>query len=410
MKTAPARVVCLILLFLLAGALLKNGVAQDSAAASVNPLYVDPATQDFNRNPVLLDRILSDPHGYFRFINIPFSNEVCRRFELLLIGAPSLNLHGDAHLEQYAVTDLGRGLTDFDDSSTGPGMIDLMRFGVSLRLACTLSNWEHYADSLFDVFLTGYFDALEDPTTMPEEPSLVSKIQSGFKTDRAGYLEWVASLMIPMPDGERDSLLIAMEPYVQAMLLEDSELEAGYFEVEQSGYLKMGIGSALDKKYLVRVKGLTSNPNDDVILELKEVRDISGIDCINSGQRIDPFRILLGQARIAYEPFRFLGYFRFRDKNFWVHSWVDHYKEVSIIGGYPGIEQLAQVAYDVGVQLGRGHVKHIAAPFDLQLRQGQLMLIKQHEDFIRFNCVDLAQQTIDAWKQFSKKMTEHKNN
>ena len=39
-------------------------------------------------------------------------------------GVPLFNLHGDAHLEQYAITDLGRGLTDFDDSSRGPAIVE----------------------------------------------------------------------------------------------------------------------------------------------------------------------------------------------------------------------------------------------------------------------------------------------
>ncbi|MHC4149976.1 MAG: hypothetical protein ACYSR5_10880, partial [Planctomycetota bacterium] len=91
------------------------------------------------------------------------------------------------------------------------------------------------------------------------------------------------------------------------------------------GYLKMGIGSALDLKYLVRVKGRTADANDDVVLEIKEVRDLSGVECIQTGKNIDPFRILLGQARIAYRPFEHLGYFEFRRHNFWVHAWVDNY-------------------------------------------------------------------------------------
>ena len=42
---------------------------------------------------------------------------------------PTVTLHGDPHLEQYAVTDAGRGLTDFDDASKGPAILDLVRFG-----------------------------------------------------------------------------------------------------------------------------------------------------------------------------------------------------------------------------------------------------------------------------------------
>ncbi len=75
-----------------------------------NPFYANPADYDFQSRPELLQRIVAGPHGYFRLINAQFSQEVCRRFEASDGVSPSLNLHDDAHLEQYAVTEIGRGL------------------------------------------------------------------------------------------------------------------------------------------------------------------------------------------------------------------------------------------------------------------------------------------------------------
>src|SRR3990172_1284671 len=112
MKKELFSLCCLLLL-------AKIIFCQHNDGNAINPLYVDPATRDFSNNPELLERIKGSPHGYFRFINIEFSKEICRRFQNRLPGTPSFNLHGDAHIEQYAITDLGRGLTDFDDSSTG---------------------------------------------------------------------------------------------------------------------------------------------------------------------------------------------------------------------------------------------------------------------------------------------------
>ena len=62
------------------------------------------------------------------------------------------------------------------------------------------------------------------------------------------------------------------------------------------------------------------------------------------------------------------------------------------------------MAYDVGVQLGKGHVKHIAAPLDLQLKREQLQLLDTHEAEIRKTCQELAQQPISAWKAFIRKV------
>lgn len=371
-----------------------------------NPLFVDPATQDFSRNPKLLQRIRSGPHGYFRFINIIFSQEVCRRFEHLLTDAPSLNLHGDAHIEQYAVTDLGRGLTDFDDSSTGPGIIDLVRFGVSLNLACSANHWQKLQRGMYQKFLDGYVAALQDPTISAPEPKLIQRIRSKFKIDRVSYFEWIDSIMEPMPQQESDSLLTAMKPYVENMFAENPRLNKNFFQVVKTGYLRMGIGSALDIKYLVRVQGPSDAPYDDLVLECKQVRDLRGIPCINSGPNVDPFRVLLGQARIAYQPFHHLGYFRFKGYNFWVHSWVDNYKEVKIGKSFASPEDLAEVAYDVGVQLGKGHVKHIGAPFDLQLRRQQLRMVQEHQAEIIQACQELTELTVAAWERFVDKLVK----
>ena len=50
------------------------------ASCASSALYVDPDSVRLRANPALVKRITASPHGYFRFINIPFSEEVCRRF------------------------------------------------------------------------------------------------------------------------------------------------------------------------------------------------------------------------------------------------------------------------------------------------------------------------------------------
>ena len=397
--TRRSTAAALVGLGLLAGC---GGAGRDEVAAPAsNPLYVDPADHDFTDNPALLQRILSSPHGYFRFINIPFSREVCRRFGGSVEGTPPFNLHGDAHMEQYAVTDLGRGLTDFDDSSTGPAVVDLLRFGVSLELACRERGCEAEVDRIWQEFLRGYEAALEEPSTEAPEPAVVTRLRAEFSFDREAYFEWIASLMEPMPEAERRDLAEAMTPYVEAMLEQDSDLKAEYFEVVDMGYLRRGIGSALDLKYLVRVRGPSDEPLDDRVLEVKQVRELGAIGCISVSRGSDPFRILVGQARIAYEPYGLLGYLRMRDLTFWIHAWVENYQELDIVGGELGsADGLAEVAYDVGVQLGRGHPNQIGAPLDLQLRREQMRLLERDRELMRRDRRELADLVIDAWSRF----------
>lgn len=369
-------------------------------AALTQQLTAPPSSYDFSSNEKLVDRILASPHGYFRFINVRFSEAICRRLEEAREGVPLVNLHGDAHLEQYAVTDLGRGLTDFDDSTKGPALLDLLRFGVSIRLALEAHLPARDPAALFSHFLDGYRSALQDPESGAPEPEWVQTVQAGFSRDRARYFEWIANKMMqPIAKAKVREVKKALSPYVAAMKRKHQELAPDFFQVVQLGRLKMGIGSALDEKYLVRIRGASKDPLDDIILELKEVRSLAGISCIEGGGAVDPFRILLAQSRIAYKPYDYVGYIDLEGKKFWIHSWVDNYRELGLDRLSEVADSIEAIVYDVGVQLGRGHPK-IAADFDIQLRQAQLRFLDENEKELKAWVPLIAEATVQAWKRF----------
>ena len=382
----------------IATALLGAGCGESAATSRPNPLLVAHDRPEFVANPEVLARVSSTPHSYFRFVNIPFSREVCRQFAQA--GTPSFNLHGDAHLEQYAVTDNGRGLTDFDDSSTGPAILDLLRFNTSIVLAARSLGWEEHVPALQDAFLAGYRAALEDPATVAPMPTLVEELRGDFVTDRLDYLEAVDELMQVLTPEEYESLSQAIRPYVETMLLEQPDLEPEFFRIEKIGAFHEGIGSALDRKFLVRVRGRTEDLEDDVVLELKEVRDLSEIECVQVARGADPFRIMVGQARIAYQPYELLGYLRHEGHPFWVHSWSDNYEEVDVQESFRDPAAMTDLVYDVGVQLGGGHTRQIAAPLDQQLRREQMRLLRSDAERIKKGSRQLADMVEEAWAAF----------
>jgi hypothetical protein len=392
-------------LLVVAGLLWACGESpRQGTDAATGPLYMDPASLDFSGNPELLDRILADPHTYFRFINIPFSREVCRRhadevWEGSVGRGTTLNLHGDAHLEQYAVTDLGRGLTDFDDSSRGPGIVDALRFAVSLRLTARANNWEARSDDLVDSFLDGYRAALADTAAEVSKPRVVERIRAGFSADRKRYYESVDSIMEPIPSDEAAELALAMSPYTDLMLKEHPDLERRFFDAVAMGSLKLGVGSALDAKYLVRLAGPEHDPLDDVVLEVKKVRSLAGIECVEAAEG-DPLRILVGQTRIAYRPFEFLGYVEFRGDYYWTHAWVANYREMDVETSFESADELAEVAFDVGVQLGKGHYRNVAEPYGHLLRADRLRATEQQRERFLEESRTLAEEVVTAWKSF----------
>jgi len=340
-------------------------------------LYVNPDSFDFSGNPELLVRIRANPHGYFRFINIPFSRQVCERFVHLIDDGP----------------------LDFDDSSEGPAWIDKVRFAVSLRLAARANGWEEQADAIVDEFSRGYWEVIADSTLRAPIPAVAHRYLATFEHDNLAYHQWVDSIMQPLPDAERLNLLAALEPYFELMLATHEELTADFFRPEGVGALQLGVGSALEPKYLVRLRGPSGDRTDDVIIELKRVRSLTGIPCIQADDD-DPFRVLQAGARIAYQPFRFLGFVEYRSDMFWTHAWVANYREMQITESFRTPEELTEVAYDVGVQLGLGHLRDVGGPFQqmvkihVQERAGEL------EREVRVGSRVLADEVVEAWEKF----------
>jgi len=368
-------------------------------------LIISPDADEFSQNPKLLTRIVRGPHGYFRFINEIFAEEVCVRFRDDLGWIPNVNLQGDAHLENYAITERGRGLTDFDAATMGPVVLDLVRFGVSIHLASRANGWEEEAKPIVHSFFSGYRAALEDPGLTVSPPELVSRIRARFTTDRAQTLAAQETLMQPL-EVSRENFKRGTEQYLEQMAEQHPELPPVFFEIENAGRLKIGIGSALDEKYLFEVEGPTKARNDNVILEMKEVRDLHEISCI-LGSEANPERPILMQARLAYQPYRYAGFIIFalskgdeRDKTFWVHEWADHYHELSIRTSFQTAADLHDIAYDAGVQLGLGHPKSIADSYSDHLRGRLLSTVAELQEKLDRTIADLTQQTIAAWKQF----------
>lgn len=388
----------------------KKGLPSDPSttvarSGTQKSLVIAPDLDEFSQNPKLLNRILRGPHGYFRFINEIFAEEVCTRFRDDLGWIPNVSLQGDAHLENYAITDRGRGLTDFDAATIGPVVLDLVRFGVSIHLASRANGWEEEAEPIVDSFLSGYRAALEDPGLTVPPPELVSRIRARFTTDRAQTLAAQETLMQPL-GVSREEFKQEIGQYLDQMAEQHPELPPHFFEIENAGRLKIGIGSALDEKYLFEVEGPTKAHKDNVILEMKEVHDLHEISCILLSEA-NPERPIVMQARLAYQPYRYAGFVMFdlrkgdeRDKMFWVHEWADHYHELSIRTSFQTAADLHGIAYDAGVQLGLGHPKSIAESYSNHLRGRLLITVTELEERIHRAISNLTQQTIAAWKQF----------
>jgi len=370
-----------------------------------NALWADPAQHDFSDNPGLLDRILESPHGYFRFINRRFARAVCRRFRQHIASMPTVNLHGDTHLEQYAVTSDYQGLVDFDDATTGPPVLDLVRIGVSIHLAARERGWREHRAAFYEAVLDGYATALAHPEAQPPVPALARALEEKGQRSREDFLQSSTQLMEPLNPEEERKIRETLQPAMARLTHRHPDAGPGFFAIKKLGGFGLGIGSALSEKYLVRVEGPSPDPMDDVILEVKELKDLSEVNCVDGPQRIDPIRLLAVRSRIATEAEPFLGHARMGERAFWIHGWDRGYRELDVEDDMATPEAFVELLYAIGFQLGRGHPEQIASPRDDELRQDLEQWVRAHRGQLHQEVERLEDQVYRAWQAFSQRLT-----
>jgi uncharacterized protein (DUF2252 family) len=380
----------------LAGLLLFASLPATPLPAAES-LAVDPADARLARRPDLVAKLASSPHAYFRFVNAGFAAGTCAAFADVRDSLPDVSLHGDAHVEQYAVTSLGRGLTDFDDCTRGKPVIDLVRFGTSLVLAAREKGWQREeAARAIDEFLRGYRDGLGAGQLEMRTPAVVTRIRARFAWRHAPALHQAHELIdaAPLPV---DTFADAVARFSELVRF-TRELPDDFFKVKRIGALTMGIGSALDEKYLLLFEGQTAAPEDDLVVEAKQVRTLAGNPCLRTD--IGASRVLDGQRTIAYEPFAYAAVVAHGDRFFWMHDWTDDYREASLTREIASARDLREIAYDAGVQMGRAHPKRSDGSRDETLRRQARAAIDRHEPRVRGSMQQMADAVEAAWRTF----------
>ena len=359
-------------------------------------LAVDPASPSLVANATLRLQLAEDPHTYFRYVNGPFREVLCQK---LAVGVqrPDVTLHGDPHVEQYAVTDKGRGLADFDDSTVGPAVLDLVRLATSLRLAMDERGWKG-ADDVVRDFLESYALALRSPASLPPEPRVVARVRARFDRNRTNALARAEALMEPLPPeaAPSDETLAR----TSRMLAQVSGWPEASFKIKRFGAHRIGVGSANDEKYLLRIEGETKAPEDDVILEVKKVRPIAAGECVHAEP--GPNRILRASSQLAYQPFVYAGGITLEGHSFWFHAWTVNYADLDIRRDLDSAAELAEVARDVGFQLGRGHAGATSEK-DAKALRATLLAGFPGENVPALSLL-MAQATTDAWRRYRERL------
>jgi Uncharacterized protein conserved in bacteria (DUF2252) len=383
-------------------AALVAGVLQTRSSPSVR---LEPTDDAVRRLPApLVAQLRDDAYVYFRFINVQWMHAMCGRLADVLTGLPNVRLHGDPHLEQYAFTTDSRGLDDFDDSTTGPFVLDVTRFLASLDLALDKRGWGAVRATATNAFLAGYRASLSDIGYLPPDPAAVTRLRGQGARDAHEFLAWADSVMLPLaPEYE------AAVPSVRAALEEHagrvrSGIPAGFFRVKKTGRLNLGVGSALTPRALLRLEGASSSDDDDIVVEAKRAGDLTGVPCLAV---VPPgaVRVVTGSqqiGRLRHEIMMVLPRDPARGADaarWWLRSWDPSYREVNIADYVTG-DEIVEVAHDMGAQLGRGHIGDPGGGVQMETRDAERRRLDQIESRVRQAVAEQTAELIEAWQRF----------
>ena len=377
--------------------------AHGAAPIRPNPESLERAT------PELIKGLRADPYDYLRFANRSWIARVCDDFGRDLEGLPVIRLHGDAHVEQFALTRDEWGLDDFDDSARGPAVVDIVRFLGSVDLVARRRSWQQERDRLFDSFVGGYKRGLLEPDHLPPPPDIVGRLRTAAPATRAALLAWGESKMQPLADASMKAVAGGMEAFAQIMLRERPDLGPEYLRVVRAGSIQSGVGSAVTPKILIRVRGPSDDPADDELLESKKIGDLTGLSCLNTPMVNPTLRIIDGSKQLgrlmhnilAAGPELMVPEMMARGErlqDWWIRSLDPSYSQIRL-AGLRSVEDLAAISYDAGVQLGAGRLQDRTVLLSTYDRKRLLGATGKLEKRYRQEATQLVDDLLQGWRE-----------
>ncbi|NUP09908.1 MAG: DUF2252 family protein [Polyangiaceae bacterium] len=362
-------------------------------------LDVDPTSFDFKGHPELVGRIGDSPHAYFRFTQRLFARAACKRFESMRASLPLVRLHGDPHVEQYFVSDIGRGLNDFDDASVGPSVMDLTRFAASTLLAAKLQGLDDAKTSaLLDELFRGYRAGLEGKSLAKTPPAFAGALAAKFSNDKKGFVLYLENQLENIDDKEDSFVREEVKSYAEVVAKREPKHTASFFQIKKLGRTKLGIGSALTRKYIVVLEGQSPKDDDDVVVEVKEIADLTQIPCVTAipsgaADARASMQQSAGNKTLLWPTLLPNG-------KFWVNEWLTNYEEARIKKLMP--TDLSDLVYEAGLTLAAVH--RTPLPDGTVPSSKALDIDASVESEVRKVAKDLADATTKGWERFRREV------
>ena len=408
-----SRIVSLFLVAVLAAA-CADGNAKPPGIVPINvPSPTETASLRLDKaklrsggiDPGQITKIDGSAFRYFRMLARPYEVRTCEAFKDVRWTLPVVAVHGDPHVEQFVVTSETYGVEDFDQSGYGPAVVDLVRYAASIELAARELAWSCNAGQAIGKFFTAYRAALDKAPAPPRPPAVVDRLRKRAPQGRREWLQWVDQQMIPLPAADEARARTAWLTFRDLQRAVRPDRPASFFDIVRVGVLKMGLGSALERKLLVRVRGPSAEPDDDVVLEARAGEPAGASGCVWRPDHGNALHVLTFMALLGPRMPEVLGYVGFAEgaqtRPFWVQSWTPGYVELDV-SDVKTQDELDELAEEAANQLAGHFWERMPEQLRLYQRYAQLNAFDLTRERATKLARDLAQETTVEWERFRK--------
>jgi hypothetical protein len=188
--------------------------------------------------------------------------------------------------------------------------------------------------------------------------------------------------MAPLTADEEARATHSLALFVDVVQDPRPQLEHDYFRPKRLGGLRLGVGSALARKILVRIEGPSPAPDDDLLLEAKELSRLDEVPCLQVPVSGEAFRVIAAAEQIGRIRHGILAIVPRREgqgpevRDWWLRDWDETYAEVTI-ADFATADELAEVARDAGAQFGSTNMRAAVPALEAPLRRAELAAVKR---------------------------------
>jgi hypothetical protein len=257
------------------------------------------------------------------------------------------------------------------------------------------------AEQAVTAYFTAYRTALDHPVSR-RQPAIVARLRARLGPEPEAWLQWAESLMQPLAHAEEERVRREWFRFVALMRETTPARPESFYRIHRLGSIEIGLGSALERKLLIRIAGATDDSRDDVILEARShsLPEYRGCVWRPTGGSLNVFMLT---SMLGHRLPNVFGILPNPDGDelpeIWIQSWERGYRELSL-SDVRGQADLDALAADAGTQLA-GHFWS-TSPEALRGHQRftQLRALELTERRARELARSLARDAVAEWSRF----------